>query len=648
MSPFEIQINDGCLKSDIEVDEVFMFDELQKIGALEEIDSLWRLKSIYRSGRLYLSKPPNTKAFIESQTKEQRDLLIEESDIGSAKNGDVVIARRIIAKRGRASAKIVMVIKRAYDFSIVYTVIDEDKKLSIIDIKTALPTDAYMEGMDISILKNGTVLKVDNEDGKVIEILGILSEPKTDEKISLALYDRKDKFDEDCVSQAKAIDNFVDKSKYPNRIDLTDLNFCTIDPVTAKDFDDAIFFDKQNYILYVAIADVSEYVEYFSPIDIEAKRRAFTTYLPHKSFPMLPRELSENLCSLKPKVDRFAFVAKIYLDRSSLKPMKEEFFEAIIHSKRRFNYDEIDSYLAGKEQTGVDKEMLKSLMPLYEITKKLKTQRVKDGFDFRTKDIRISIDNDHLLKSTSIESSTPSHSLIEECMLLANQASAKRFEKGIFRVHEAPQLIKLEKLLEDLAVIGLFINEYEDSKSLIRAIQKEAKKLDMSSEVDGMIIKSLKQASYTDENVGHFGLGFTHYSHFTSPIRRYSDLILHRLIKAQLNDDEKEKDYLMRNIKSLCARVSDIERQSTKAEWDFRDRKFARWAKQNEGLMFNGEIVELKDSSAKVLLDEDIQGVVVNIRNEDISLFDKVRVIIETADIASTDIMANLVVKIKE
>jgi len=290
--------------------------------------------------------------------------------------------------------------------------------------------------------------------------------------------------------------------------------------------------------------------------------------------------------------------------------------------------------------------MLKSLMPLYTITQKLKALRVKNGFDFRTKEVRVSINDEHLLTKTTVESSTPSHSLIEECMLLANQASAKRFERGIFRVHEAPQLIKLEKLLEDLAVIGLFIDKYEDSKSLIYAIQQEAKKLDMVNEVDSMIIKSLKQASYSDENAGHFGLGFTHYSHFTSPIRRYSDLILHRLIKAQLNSDEKERDYLMRNIKSLCARVSDIERQSTKAEWDFRDRKFARWAKQNEGLMFDGEVTEIKDSSAKVSLDGEIQGVVVNVKNDDLLLFDRVRVIIESVDIASTYIMANVVVKI--
>ncbi|KIM11706.1 MAG: ribonuclease [Sulfurovum sp. FS08-3] len=646
MIAFEIQINEGCLRSDIEPQELKAFDRLYDMGALEQVEGLWRLKSIYRSGRLYISKGVAPQAYLEAHQKEQKDLLIDTQDIGEAKDGDVVVVKRIIAKRGRASAKVVLVISKAHLYTIAYTTHDESGNFALLNIKNALPTEAKMEGMDIKAFKQGTVLKVDNDTSKVLEIMGNLNDPKVDEKISLALFHRRDEFEPDSISQAKTVESQVNADEHTRRFDLRTLDFCTIDPVSAKDFDDAIYWDIQNSILYVAIADVSHYVEYFSPIDIEAKLRAFTTYFPHKSFPMLPRELSENICSLKPHTDRLAFVSKVHLDPKTLQPIKEEFFEAIIHSKRRFNYDEIDAYLKDNTNaTGIDKQMLVFLLPLYEVTKRLKKARLKEGFDFRSEEIRIEIDKAHLLKSTTIETGTPSHSLIEECMLVANKASAKALESSIFRIHEPPSLEKLETLLELLIPLGILIENYSDSPDLIRKIQIQAQRVGLEKEVDALIIKSLKQASYSDENVGHFGLGFTHYSHFTSPIRRYSDLILHRLIKAHLRSDKEEMEYLLRNIKSLCVRVSSLERESTKAEWDFRDRKFARWAKTQEGQSFRATVIELEDNSAKALLEADIQGVVVHIRNDDLELFDKLQIIIERADIASTDIMATVVSK---
>ncbi len=537
---------------------------------------------------------------------------------------------------------------------IAFTYRDEAGNFEIRDIRTALPTHAVMKGMDLKAFKIGTVLKVNAETEEVVEVFGHLGDPKVDEKISLALYDRADIFPPECIEQAKDVESTVDRDEHPERIDLTALDFCTIDPVTAKDFDDAIYFDRQSYTLYVAIADVSHYVPYFTPIDKEAKKRGFTTYLPHKSFPMLPRELSENICSLKPNVDRLAFVAKIELDKNSLSPLKEEFFEAVIHSKRRFNYDQIDAYIEnnGSDAEGVDAQLLNYLLPLQKMTEKLRSRRLRKGFDFRSEEVRLTIDADHLLTKTTIETGTPSHSLIEECMLLANQAAAKRFKRadqeeeyGIFRIHEPPQLAKLETLLEELAAIGHFVESYEDSPSLIRAIQSEAEKMGLESEVDAMIIKSLRRAVYAAHNVGHFGLGFSHYSHFTSPIRRYSDLILHRLIKTQLSGDKEEAEYLLRNIEPLCARVSDLERESTKAEWDFRDRKFARWAQKEIGSFFPAEVIEAGESAKAVLLG-DIKGVAVHLKGDNIMLFDRVRVMITEVDIAMATIMAEVVVKL--
>ncbi|MEA1953408.1 MAG: ribonuclease R family protein [Campylobacterota bacterium] len=650
MSPFAVQIINGCLISDIEFEDQNSFQSLQQLGAIEEIDGLWKLVSLYRAGRLYIGN--DGRGYIEAAFKEQRDLLVEADDLWGAKQGDVVVAKRVIARRGRASGKVKLVISKAHAFTIAYTHRDEQENFMILDIRTGIPTHAVMDGMDLKAFKLGTVLKVDIDDDKVLEVFGHLADPKVDEKISLALYEREDAFPQECINDAVAIEQEVTKEEHPERVDLTQLDFCTIDPITAKDFDDAIYFDMEAHTLYVAIADVSHYVPYFTPIDKEAKKRGFTTYLPHKSFPMLPRELSENICSLKPKVDRLAFVAKIELDRTTLKPLKEEFFEAIIHSKHRFNYEAIDTIL-DKGSEGVSTviaKILTWLLPLQKITVKLHNERLKKGFDFRSEETKLSINAEHLLTNTQTETGTPSHSLIEECMLLANQASAKRFTgegDSIFRIHEPPQLSRTEALLAELAAIGLFVEEYEDSPSLIRAIQKEAEKMGLASEVDSMVIKSLRRASYAPDNVGHFGLGFSHYSHFTSPIRRYADLILHRLIKTQLREDKEEAGYLLRNIKPLCVRVSELEREATKAEWDFRDRKFARWAKEKIGLFFEAEVIEAGES-AKAILTGDIKGVTVHIKGDNIMLFEKIRIMITEVNIPQAVVMAELVAKLEK
>jgi ribonuclease R len=645
MSPFAIQLTNGFWESDLEQEDKNAFQLLQKLNAIEEVEGLLKLKSLYRVGRLYINK--EGKGFVEASTAEQKDLVIEPDDLNDANHGDVVVVKRIIARRGRASAKILLVVRKAHVFQIAYTHRNESDIFEILDIKTGLPTTATMKDMNLELFKMGTVLKIDTESNEVLEVFGHLADPKVDEKISLALFNRMDKFEEDVVAQAKGVESEVTATEHEGRMDLRTLDFCTIDPVTAKDFDDAIYFDMESHTLYVAIADVSHYLDYFSPIDQEAKRRGFTTYLPHKSFPMIPRELSENICSLKPHVERLAFVAKIALSRDTLLPIKEDFFEAIIHSKRRFNYDEIDVIIENQGANITkehEKRILTYLLPLQQITQRLRKRRLQDGFDFRSEEVKLSIDAGHELTHTQIETGTPSHSLIEECMLLANQASAKRFEYGVFRVHLPPQLSKLEELLENLSAIGLFVSNYDDSPSLIRAIQKEAEEMGIAPEVDAMVIKSLKQATYSANNEGHFGLGFSHYSHFTSPIRRYADLILHRLIKSQLKEDKEENEYLLRNIEPLCARVSELERESTKAEWDFRDRKLARWAEKQIGMEFKANVVEAGES-AKAVLESEVEGVTVNINGDNVMLFDKIIVRIESVSIAMAKVEGEFIAK---
>ncbi len=641
------QLLAGVRAEDVNPEHRERFEALREIGALVSEKGIWKLHSLYRIGRFYPGKDGS--GFVTAQFKEQRDLFIAPSDVHDARPGDCVVAKRFLARRGRSSGTIVQILKRAHRRILAYTHRDTEGHFSLLDLRTALPTTAHMEGVTLNAFKMGTVFGIDADTGNVLEVLGHLDDPNVDEKISLALFDRRDAFPPACIEAAGQIESVVDAEAHPDRVDLRALDFCTIDPVTAKDFDDAIYYDVARHTLYVAIADVSHYVPFFSPIDREALQRGFTTYLPHKAFPMLPRQLSENICSLKPRVDRLAFVAKIILDPSTLVPIEETFFEAIIHSRYRFNYDTVDRIFheglapsASTHHAAIDR-ILGWLLPLRDVTEQLRARRLADGFDFRSETVKLTLNDAMLLERTRIETGTPSHALIEECMLLANRAAAKRFMgdgDGIFRIHAPPKIEKIESLLSELATVGLYVTTYSDAPSLIRAIQQRASEMGIESEVDAMIIRSLRPASYAAYNVGHFGLGFTHYSHFTSPIRRYADLLLHRLIKTQLAHDVTAADYLLRNIDPLCVRISELERQATRAEWDFRDRTFARWAAAQRGKFLDAEVIAIDDTHVTARIKGPISGAEVHLRSTHAMLFDTIRIMITEVNIPQATILA--------
>ena len=615
---------------------------LLNLGALNLADDTYALNSKYKIGIIDIATSGTgfLSAFGDAKDK---DLLIESNDLLNANRGDTVLAKRVYNKtRKRAKAKVVLVLKRAYDFSVIYTKTLR-KRIVGVNLSTTLTCEIKESQKSLKLLPKNTVLKIDNETNKITEVLGVLSDSKVDEKISLALFNKKEFFTKQSEYEAKSHGMSVDKSLYPNRVDLTNLPFCTIDPVDAKDFDDAIYFDVKANVIYVAIADVSEYVYEMGHIDKEAKSRGFSIYFPHKSIPMLPRSLSENICSLKPSVDRLAFVFKITLDADA-KPIKEELFDAVINSKKRYTYEQIDDFLQNdfSKIDDVDKEILKFLLPLEQLTKKLKKLRLEHGFEFRSTETRMRLDENQNLLSTRIEKNTRSHGLIEDCMLLANQAAAKKLKKGIFRTHEDPTSDKLRSLLENLLSIGIDVNFIDDIPKMIRAIQKKADDLNIREEVDKLIIKSQQKAKYESTDSGHFGLGFSSYTHFTSPIRRYSDLILHRLLKTKIRNDKKRFNFLLQDIDDICEQISSLERESDKVAWDFMDRKFARWAELHVGEDFEA-IITVVGKSTIAKLDDEIKGARLFVLDDDIELFKRVLIKIVEADIVTCKIFVKLV-----
>lgn len=640
-----IKLTNGLSEQDAASDELELIQSFLAKSYITKKENVYKFNSKYRAGTLGLIQKET--AYLHVIGEYTRDMFIGEGDLASAKAGNLVIVQRLLGKRGSPAAKVVEILGRAQSYSVAYIISKEGRK-SLVDLKTEYPTGVELSQEELDAYEYGDVFKINNQDFTIMERLGNIKDPLVDEKIVLAQFNKHDEFEPEVLELASSFKE-VDVSKYPSRADLRELPFCTIDPVTAKDFDDAIFWDDKNSTLYVAIADVSEYVTPFGAIDNEAIYRSFSIYLPHRSIPMLPRQLSETLCSLQPDVDRLAYVFEIKLNLDSLEVENSKVYEAIIHSQRRFNYEEIDEFLEGKLEAKNESEKIifEYISKLKIITDKLKAKRLEVGYDFRSNELEMFIDGNSNITHTTYAQETPSHALIEDCMLLANKEAAKRFTKGVFRIHEPPNQIKLQNLYQELAGIGMFVDIKKSIKETITEIQRQAREIGLSSEVDTLIIQSQMQARYAPFNVGHFGLGFDEYTHFTSPIRRYSDLIVHRLLKAIARGDKEESSYVLRNIESLCMSVSEKEREASSIENEFMARKFARWADENIGGIFKARITST-DPYLKAELHDEIQGARFLINHgENAQLFEDVKVRIDKADIAKAKIYASVVERIE-
>ncbi|NPA60037.1 MAG: VacB/RNase II family 3'-5' exoribonuclease [Epsilonproteobacteria bacterium] len=634
----------GLSEQDITPEQNKYITEFLAKKYISKKDNIYIFNSKYRAGTLGVIQKGS--AYLHVIGENIKDLFISENNLQDAKEGDLIIAQRLLGKRGTPSAKIAEIVGRAESYSVAYILLKDTKK-SMVDLKTDYPIGVELTQDVLDTYEVGDVFKVNNQTNSIMQKLGNLKDPLVDEHIVLAQFNKHDEFEEEVLKIATSFKE-VTVSKYKDRVDLRKLPFCTIDPITAKDFDDAIYWDDDNSTLFVAIADVSEYVTPFGAIDNEAIYRSFSIYLPHRSIPMLPRELSETLCSLQPHVDRLSYVFEMKLDLDTLEVKESKVYEAIIHSQRRFNYEEIDAYFEGnlKAKNNSEKTIFKWIDKLKPITDALKQKRIKVGYDFRSKELEMHIDKDSNITSTTYAQETPSHALIEDCMLLANKEAASKYTRGIFRIHESPSQTKLQMLYQELAGIGMNIDIKTTIKETITDIQRQAKDMGLESEVDTLIIRSQMQARYAPLNSGHFGLGFEAYTHFTSPIRRYSDLIVHRLLKAINKGDTQEGSYVLRNIEALTMTISEKEREASRIEIEFEMRKFARWANTNINQKFKARVYAT-EPEFRAEIDDEIKGAKVYLSStHDLILFQNITICIDKVDIAKAKIYAHVVEEI--
>lgn len=382
--------------------------------------------------------------------------------------------------------------------------------------------------------------------GKVIDILGDHLAPGMEIDVAIRSHGIPHEWPEDVVQQSTTFGEQVkEKDKLP-RFDLRDLPFVTIDGEDARDFDDAVYCETKRsggWRLYVAIADVSHYVGVGSPLDKEAIVRGTSVYFPDYVVPMLPETLSNGLCSLNPNVDRLCMVCEMTVSTAG-KVSGYSFYEAVMHSHERFTYTQVGQILEerGKKRSGIRKQFA-SLVPhidtLHDLYLTLREARsLRGAIDFESNETKIQFDENRKIERIVPVTRNDAHKLIEECMLAANVSAAKFIEAhdlpGLFRVHDSPKPEKLEMLVEFLSELGLKMRG--DGQSVTTAdyqeVMAQTKGRPDAAMIQTVMLRSMNQAMYQPENLGHFGLAYKAYAHFTSPIRRYPDLLVHRAIRS--------------------------------------------------------------------------------------------------------------------
>jgi ribonuclease R len=500
------------------------------------------------------------------------DLYLAPRQMQKVFDGDTVLARVSgMDKRGRREGKIVEVLERKTDQFVgryyaesgIGMVMPHSKRITQ---EILIPPKKHKKANDGDFV----VVKITQwphehhkATGEVIEVLGDVSKPGMEIEVALRTHDIPYEWPPEVTAAMKRFPAKVDGNKEQDvRVDLRKLPFVTIDGEDAKDFDDAVCCERKRgkgFTLYVAIADVSHYVQVNSALDTEAQLRGNSVYFPGHVIPMLPEHLSNGLCSLKPKEDRLVMVCEMEISQEG-EIESYIFYEGIIHSHARLTYTEVAAMLQTPKTDAETllhqrisakyQAVLPHLKHLYALYKQLLQARMERGaLDFETVETRIIFSEQRRIKEIIPVERNDAHRLIEECMLCANVAAAELLETAklpaLYRVHEGPSAEKLEKLYDFLRGIGIGLNrKSKPTPRDYRLILDKLKDRPDQKLLQTLVIRSLMQAVYQPTNLGHFGLGFEAYAHFTSPIRRYPDLLVHRAIRYLIRNPKHEDGVL--------------------------------------------------------------------------------------------------------
>jgi ribonuclease R len=511
------------------------------------------------------------------------DLFISEKEMHQVLHGDRVMARGkgTVDRKGRKEGKIVEILERA-NTRLVGRFYEEKGHQWVVAENRRINQDIVVPPTEKHKARFGQVVMIEIIEqpskhapalGRIVEVMGNYADPGMEIEIALRKHNLPCEFPDNVQAQAKKLPKKVVKADLEGREDLRDLPLVTIDGEDARDFDDAVYCEPagRGFKLWVAIADVSHYVRPGTPLDKDAYERGNSVYFPRRVIPMLPEELSNGLCSLNPEVDRCCMVCEMEIAATGT-IKKYRFFPAVMHSKARLTYNQVWDWLTKPKNVPKDREWvmphLENLNKLFQVL--LKARWARGAIDFETLETKMVFDE----TTKKIEKIVPTarndaHRIIEECMLAANVCASeflkKKKQATLYRIHEGPTPVKRKALQEFLAEFGFYLGGGDDphAKDYAELLNKIKGRPDEQL-LQTVMLRSLQQAIYSPENVGHFGLAYESYTHFTSPIRRYPDLLVHRAIRAALSKEA----YSPGNWENIGMHCSMTERRADDATRD--------------------------------------------------------------------------------
>jgi ribonuclease R len=583
---------------------------------------------VYKDGSRYVAVSSETEkgyfqkfaggfGFLLREGKE--DIFIPPHATMGAMDGDYVLAVIVREREGKKpEGRIIKILKRA-EKSYSGTIRKWGKRYVIVPDDKALPSElniakAKRKGLK---LKDGlkVVFKVKEDKAYIEEIVGFEDDPTVDYKLVVAKYKLKEEFPKKVLDEIERVE-ITDR-----REDLRDDYIITIDPRDAKDFDDAISVKKEGnlYLLGVHIADVSAYVREDSRLDKEAMSRGCSTYLIDKVIPMLPHQLSSDLCSLKPGEDRYTMSVFVWIDKEG-NVVKRRFAKSIINSKARLSYEDAQRIIDGQELekdsvsifVGNSFEYIREFLLLArELAWILRERRERRGsLDFDLPEPVVELTPQGRVISISPSLRLETHRIIEEFMVKANETVAEFLEEqgmpAIFRVHEVPEESKIQNFLRVAeGILGVKFSFNKIDKFALQKIVKTAEEMGHGPIISYLLLRSMKKAKYSIQNIGHYGLSSDSYVHFTSPIRRYPDLVVHRLLKRAISKKKwTPTDDYMQKLDEIAKLSSQREEISEKAEWELVDLKKYEFMKEKVGEVMQGIVTHLVPQGIFVEIEE--------------------------------------------